>query len=112
MRFLLACYLLLAGEIVALADEKSAQAFLKSCPVDSTNTAGYCAGTLHAVMTLGPFLHPRIRFCPAGHSPLEALVIIHNFLLDHPNKQQEDAISLMVEAFEQQWPCKGDPFAE
>jgi hypothetical protein len=115
MRLFLACYLVLVSLTAVLADDhESAQTFLKNCTnsfgkvLSPNNNHGpdFCATTLRTVMILGPFLDPTLKFCSAGNSPIMAMLKMSKYLSVHPEKQEEDYISAIVESLRDAWPCK------
>ncbi len=109
---LLICSLLLFKSGYALSAElESAHAFVQQCGEFFTKTAepssiNYCMTKIYTVMELGPFLQPGIDFCAAGKSTFDGLIAMSAYLASHPDKEQEDSLSALIEALGEKWPCK------
>jgi hypothetical protein len=109
---LLVCSLLLFKSGYALsAEQESAHAFVQQCGESFTKItepvrANYCMTKIHTVMEMGPFLQPGIDFCVEGKSTFDGLIAMSTYLVSHPDKEQEDSLSALIEALGEKWPCK------
>lgn len=108
---LICCLLLFKSSYAFSAEQESAQTFVKQCGESFTRTGGPetvndCMTRIHTVMQLGPFLQPGIDFCAEGKSTFDGLLAMSTYLASHPDKEQEDSLSALIEALGQKWPCK------
>ena len=96
MRFLVACFLLVLSNVSALTYD-STESFLEDCQDFSFEgmkkySTGQCVGVVRAMMQLGPFLIPELRFCPPDpFGPIFGLGALNRYLRSHP-----DALSVVV----------------
>jgi len=117
MRFLLVCCFLFVGETGILADDSnSAKSFREKCNALFSNedlftyshgsSAGYCFGTVGTVMALGPFLAPGFKFCPPDTRPISGIGALSRYLKAHPDRLNDEELSVLIQAYDEEWPCK------
>jgi hypothetical protein len=70
------------------------------------SSAGYCLATLGTVMALGPFLAPDLKFCPPATCPVIGIGALSRYLNAHSDRLNDEKLSVMIQAFEEVWPCK------
>jgi hypothetical protein len=113
--------------IIATADEAAAQgstsdtsanpvyagckAFAQNQPASDPqmfNMKGFCAGVLHALAFVSPYLErgPEFRSCvPPESTAAQLAQVVVKFLDEHPERMHEDFRVLALEAFHNAWPC-------
>ena len=72
-------------------------------------SAGSCEGMIETAMLFSPNLPADVRACPpAQGSILQSAKILLQFLDNNPDRLKEPGITLAIEAFRDEWPCRGD----
>lgn len=125
-RALTVTFALLAGSMTARAatDNASAMLFYSSCmaaadivsgpPSPSNPQAGsddlekapMCLGAITAITKLEPLLKPEFAMCPpSGVSFGQIVLVVANYLRNHPEQLHENFHRLAVTALGQAWPC-------
>jgi hypothetical protein len=72
-------------------------------------SAGSCEGMVETAMLFSPNLPADVRACPpAQGSILESVKVLLRYLDNNPDRLNEPGITLAIEAFRNDWPCRGD----
>jgi hypothetical protein len=72
-------------------------------------SAGSCEGMVETAMLFSPNLPADVRACPpAQGSILESVKVLLRYLDNNPDRLNEAGITLAIEAFRNDWPCRGD----
>ena len=114
MRLLLICCLLICGLTAASAEDAqwTTEDFIKKCDSAfqsggiTTYNAGYCAAAVRAVIGLGPYLSGELKVCSQNKIIINGIAAMSQYVRKHPEKLKDDYLSVMIEAFQQEWPCK------
>src|SRR5205807_7301045 len=117
-------YLIVAGLALSVIGKASATVVDKgidlqrSCEIlvqDSfrdqgeARSAGSCEGMIETAMLFSPNLPADVRACPpAQGSILESVKVLLRYLDNNPDRLNEPGITLAIEAFRNDWPCRGD----
>src|SRR5215475_5909775 len=76
---------------------------------DEARSAGSCEGMIETAMLFSPNLPADVRACPpAQGSILQSAKILLQYLDNNPDRLKEPGITLAIEAFRDEWPCRGD----
>jgi hypothetical protein len=76
---------------------------------DEARSAGSCEGMVETTMAFSPNLPADVRACPpAQGSILESVKVLLRYLDKNPDRLDEPALALAIEAFRDAWPCHGD----
>src|ERR1700739_400072 len=76
---------------------------------DEARSAGACEGMIETAMLFSPNLPADVRACPpAQGSILESVKVLLRYLDNNPDRLNEPGITLAIEAFRNDWPCRGD----
>ena len=72
-------------------------------------SAGSCEGMIETAMLFSPNLPADVRACPPSQgSVLESVKVLLRYLDNNPDRLNEPGITLAIEAFRNDWPCRGD----
>jgi hypothetical protein len=72
-------------------------------------SAGSCEGMVETAMLFSPNLPADVRACPPTQgSILESVKVLLRYLDNNPDRLNEPGITLAIEAFRNDWPCRGD----
>jgi hypothetical protein len=112
----------LAGAILALAvtvaeaaegESNSANSLLPLCKgfLDATkrvnpSDAGYCAGLVDGLASLGRRVTVPCWNPPAKSTVGERVRVVVRYIEAHPQKAHELFVDLAIEALHEEWPCK------
>jgi hypothetical protein len=67
----------------------------------------FCSGVVHALVSVGPLLPPRLQFCPPMASSASQLArVVVQYVEANPSRMNDDFRQLTLEAFHDAWPCK------
>jgi Rap1a immunity proteins len=76
---------------------------------DEARSAGSCEGVVATTMAFSPNLPAEVRACPPAQGSIsESVKILLQYLDKNPDRLNEPAISVAIEAFRDAWPCDGD----
>ena len=71
--------------------------------------AGNCSGTVETLLGVGSHLEPNMRFCiPDDVILLQGPKVVVRFLETHPERRDEPALFLAMDALRSGWPCPGN----
>jgi Rap1a immunity proteins len=71
--------------------------------------AGNCSGMVETLLGVGSHLEPNMRFCvPDDVILLQGPKVVVRFLETHPERRDEPALFLAMDALRSGWPCPGN----